>query len=48
MSPVKTTSISVDEVEEMDLKKDLQASRKLRHGIVYVCHSEGEWARQKI
>ena len=37
MAPVKSTSISVDEGEET-----------VKTWIVYVCHSEGEQARQKI
>ena len=37
MSLVKSTSISVDEGEET-----------LETWIVYMCHSEGEWAKQNI
>ena len=42
MSPVQSTSISVDEGEE----KDFLSLETIETWIVYVNHSEGEWARQ--
>ena len=46
MSPVKSTSISVDEGGGDGLKKDFQARRQLRHELC-LCHSEGELSRKK-
>ena len=45
MSLVKYTSISVDEGKETEGFLSLESNETW---IVYVCHSEGEWARQKI
>ena len=45
MSPVKSNSISLDEGVETERFLSLET---FETWIVYVCHSEGEWARQKI
>ena len=45
MSPVKSTSISVDEGE---VKEGVLSLETVELWSVYVCHSEGEWARQQI
>ena len=47
MSPVKSTSISVDEGGRQ-VKEGFLSLEKIETWIVYVCHSEGEQARQNI
>jgi hypothetical protein len=47
MSPVKSTSTVVDEGEDTRFKEGLSLDT-IETWIVYVCHSEGGWARQKI
>ena len=46
MSPVKSTSISVDESGKRQVKEGFFAIETIETWIVYVCHSEGELARQ--
>ena len=43
MPLVKSTSISVDEGEETGVSLETTET-----WVVYVCHSVGKWARQKI
>jgi hypothetical protein len=45
MSPVKSNVISIDEGVETEIFLSLET---IEIWIVYVCHSEGEWARQKF
>ena len=48
MSLIKSTSISVDEGEETGKKYIFIRLETIETWIVYVCHSEGECARQNI
>ena len=47
ISPVKSTSISVDE-DRRHVKEGFLSLETIETWIVYLCHSEGEWARQNI
>ena len=48
MSLVEFTSISLEEGEERQVKEGFLSLETIETWIVYVGHSEGEWARQKI
>jgi hypothetical protein len=48
MSPVKSTSVSVDEEGRRQVKEGFLSLDAIETWIVYVCHSEGEWTRQNI